>query len=348
MITGQAASVGIIANPASGTDIRRLVALGAVYGTQEKVNIVQRILAGLLATGVEDIYLGRDSFGITQTAVSRLPESLSAIRDKVHLLDMPVEHSSADSTRAVQEMEALGVGCIVALGGDGTCRAVAKACGQVPLLPISTGTNNVVPYLVEGTVAGLAAGFVACFPELKEQVACQSKWLEVLAENYPPDMALVDVAVVEGVAVGSRAVWDPDDLFQVILTRAEPSATGMSSLGGFLSPISPLEPRGLSLILGKSGDTRVIAPLAPGLMVEVGVVSVRQLAIGQSEIIHGGKKLLALDGEREIALRSGQSAEVILRDRGPWLVDVFSALKTATSKGVFIRKNRERDHDTEL
>lgn len=334
----RAVSVGIIANPASGTDIRRLVALGAVYGTQEKINIVQRILTGLHASGVEDIYLARDSFGICHTAASRLPGSMAEICKKTHLLDMPVEHGPEDSTRAAKEMEALGVKCIVVLGGDGTSRAVAKACGQVPLLPISTGTNNVVPYLVEGTVAGLAAGFVARFPGQLAEVARQSKWLEVLTDDQPPDMALVDVAVVNGMAVGTRAVWEPDVLRQVILTRAEPSTTGMSSLGGFLSPVSPAEPYGLSLTLGEPAELTVTAPLAPGLMVEVGVVSMRKLAIGDSEIIQGGDKILALDGEREITLRQGQSAEVILRDKGPWLVDVFSALEKATQKGLFVKR----------
>ena len=55
----------------------------------------------------------------------------------------------------------MGVGCLITLGGDGTNRVVAKACGDIPLVPISCGTNNVFPYMVEGTVAGLAAGLVA-------------------------------------------------------------------------------------------------------------------------------------------------------------------------------------------
>ena len=42
-------------------------------------------------------------------------------------------------------MKELNVSCIVTLGGDGTNRVVAKGCGSVPILPISTGTNNVFP-----------------------------------------------------------------------------------------------------------------------------------------------------------------------------------------------------------
>jgi len=44
---GKDVPVGIIANPASGKDIRRLVALGTVFDNQEKLNIDRRILLGL-------------------------------------------------------------------------------------------------------------------------------------------------------------------------------------------------------------------------------------------------------------------------------------------------------------
>ena len=43
---------GIVANPASGKDIRRLVAHASVFGNDEKVNIVRRVLVGLEAAGV--------------------------------------------------------------------------------------------------------------------------------------------------------------------------------------------------------------------------------------------------------------------------------------------------------
>lgn len=44
--------VGIIANPASGRDIRRLVAHGTVIDNNEKTAIVRRILIGLEAVGI--------------------------------------------------------------------------------------------------------------------------------------------------------------------------------------------------------------------------------------------------------------------------------------------------------
>jgi predicted polyphosphate/ATP-dependent NAD kinase len=330
-------SVGIIANPASGADIRRLVALGSVFGAQEKVNIVRRILVGLEAAGVEQIYLMPDAFGIASQALGKLPAGFAGLRDRAHLLDLPVENGPKDSLRATQEMCTLGVGCIIVLGGDGTNRVVAKGCGQVPILPVSTGTNNVIPYLVEGTVAGLAGGFVAHHPEVLTQVAYRSKRLEVRQDGSEPDVALVDVAVVAGDQVGTRAVWDPSTLRQAIVTRGEPWATGISSLAGFLMPLSPTEPRGLWFLLGEARLCRAKVPLAPGLMASLDVQAIRELSIGDSITIPGGRILLALDGEREIRLYQGQSAQIYLRDDGPWMVDVYRAAQEATKRGFFVR-----------
>ena len=58
-------SVGIIANPSSGKDIRRLVSQSRVVTNQEKINILKRIYAGLAASGVQNIFLMPDSVSYT-------------------------------------------------------------------------------------------------------------------------------------------------------------------------------------------------------------------------------------------------------------------------------------------
>jgi len=65
--------VGIIANPASGKDIRRLVAHGSVFDNIEKVNIVRRILLGLEAAGVDKVLYMPDYFGIVPRALENDP-----------------------------------------------------------------------------------------------------------------------------------------------------------------------------------------------------------------------------------------------------------------------------------
>ncbi len=62
-------------------------------------------------------------------------------------------------------LEEQGVGCVVVLGGDWHERAAAKGIAEVPMLSVSTGTNNVYPTLMEGTVAGMAAAAVSLMPE---------------------------------------------------------------------------------------------------------------------------------------------------------------------------------------
>jgi predicted polyphosphate/ATP-dependent NAD kinase len=61
--------VGIIANPASGRDIRRLVAYGTVFDNNEKTAIVRRVLLGLEAVGITRVaYLPEHDFGIVPRA----------------------------------------------------------------------------------------------------------------------------------------------------------------------------------------------------------------------------------------------------------------------------------------
>ncbi len=330
-------AVGLVANPASGTDIRRLVALGTVFGTQEKINIVQRIMAGLHAAGVGHLYIMPDAFHIGQRALDRLPAHLSDFRERATILEMPISNAAEDSLVAAQKLRGLGVGCVVVLGGDGTNRVVTKGCGEVPIVPVSTGTNNVIPTMIEGTVAGLATGFVARHNPALTEVAYRAKYLEVCIEGMDPDLALVDVAVVEGTAIGSRAVWDAALVRQVILTRAEPSSTGFSSIGGLLHPISCTAPKGLALRLGEPRVGWVTAPLAPGLFASFSLEAMEEMVIGESISVEGGGKILALDGEREIALRAGQRAEITLRNDGPWFVDVHAALAQAAALGAFLQ-----------
>jgi len=114
------ATVGIIANPASGKDIRRLVALGLTVDNNEKVNVVRRILTGLHASGVDQVVFMPDYFAIGRKALDGLHLDLPA-----SILDMRVRGTQQDSTDAARIMAEMGCGCIVTLGGDGTNRAVS-------------------------------------------------------------------------------------------------------------------------------------------------------------------------------------------------------------------------------
>jgi hypothetical protein len=47
--------------------------------------------------------------------------------------------------------------------------------------------------------------------------------------------------------------------------------------------------------------------------------------------------ILALDGEREIRLQTGDHATVTLQLDGPWIVDVERALARAVEEGEFVQ-----------
>ena len=151
--------VGIIANPAAGKDIRRLVAYASITGNREKIDLLRRIILGIDSTGVNEILVMPDYYSLGSMALSGLKKNKITVETSI--LDMPVSGTQEDSTTAMRLMAELGVGCTVTLGGDGTNRAVAKGNGSIPLVAVSMGTNNVFPVMVEATTAGIAAGIIA-------------------------------------------------------------------------------------------------------------------------------------------------------------------------------------------
>ncbi len=322
-------TVGIIANPASGKDIRRLVAHGSVFDNQEKVNIVRRVLLGLEAAGVEKVLYMPDYFGI-------VPKALSAVKLSMEVcpLDMPIYADQRDSTLAASLLADAGAKCIVTLGGDGTNRAVAKACGDVPLVPISTGTNNVFPFMVEGTIAGLAAGVVAVGAVEVKEVARPTKRLEIEGENGElVDIALVDVVVYDDVFIAAKAIWDMSKVREIILARASPGNIGLSSVGGCLYPNALDEGHGVYIKIGPG--RKVLAPVAPGLIEEVQVESCSLIGIGDAVEIHWKPSILALDGEREVEVGRNSVFKVRLTGNGPRVVDIPKALEEAARRGFF-------------
>jgi ATP-NAD kinase N-terminal domain len=330
--------VGIIANPMAGRDVRRLVAHASVFPNAEKANMVQRILSSLAATGVERALIATDLGGISAAVARMLARPTRPRWPDLRFLDRrPPAGTAADTVEAVGEMVEAGARAIVCLGGDGTARAAAMACGEVPLLALSTGTNNVFPEMREATVAGLATGIVATGalppgPGLRR--AC---CLEVLAGDRR-ERALVDVCVVRTRHVGSRALWDPAALAELYCTFAEPDAIGLSSIAGLLCPSPRTAAGGVALRLGPPEQARwvVRAPIAPGLPVEVGVRSWRPLAIDETVEVEPAEGVLALDGEREIEY-GGIRPRVRLRRDGPLCIDVGLVLARAARAGVLSR-----------
>jgi predicted polyphosphate/ATP-dependent NAD kinase len=339
--------VGIVANPASGKDIRRVVSQATTVNNHQKVSIVRRLLVSLYASGVRHVHIMPDHFGIGSRA-------LDGLRDRPQILagtsfiDMPVVGAMDDSLRAAQYMQDAGAGCIIVLGGDGTCRVVAKGCGSVPLLPISTGTNNVVPYFIEGTVAGLAAAYVALHPRTKRERFCyQHKKLVIYVNGEKIDQALVDIALLSTQFTGAKAVWEAESLCQIFVSRAQPFNIGISSVIGMIRPIERAHPGGATVTISANGQ-QVLSPIAPGTFVPVGIGSIFDMEPGTDyPIVDKRPAVLSLDGEREIRLRRGERASVRLELDGPWIVDVEQALLLAVEERTFEVDSDALGHEEE-
>ena len=78
--------VGIIANPASGKDIRRLVSQATVISNYEKTAIVKRVILGLDSTGVEEILIMPDYYGLGEKALEALNQHV--LSSKITILDL--------------------------------------------------------------------------------------------------------------------------------------------------------------------------------------------------------------------------------------------------------------------
>ncbi len=335
--------VGIVVNPLSGRDIRRLVAHASVFPNAEKANMVQRMLTSLRSVGVERVLVSTDLGGVSAAVLRavRTRSRRSTWPDVEFLDDDPITQTAADTANTVRRMVARGVGVVICLGGDGTARVAAGETGEVPLLALSTGTNNVFPEVREATVAGLAAGLVAAGSVSTARGTYRASLLEVTVGDRR-EHALVDVCVTTTEHVGARALWEPHRLRELYCTFAEPDSVGLSSVAGLLCPSPRRTADGVALQLADPQDapTTVLAPIAPGLVAAVGVRSWTRLLPDdpvETTTRHG---VIALDGERELEINGDVAAVRLIAD-GPRCVDVAGVLADAARRGLLVTPARE-------
>ena len=331
-------TIGIIANPESGKDIRRLVGNAISIDNQQKLNIVKRILVAATEMGVERVWIMPEIFGFGERALEDL-KNYPTVVNASRMLDMVPRNVPEDTTKAAELMRNADAKCIVVLGGDGTSRLAAKTSGEVSLLPISSGTNNVVPEFIEGTVAGLAAAYVAQHvgeDNVKENLCWRHKRLLVKVNGEVVDLALVDAAVVDIDFVGSKAVWEADLIKQIFVTRADPVNIGISSVIGMVQKVSPEEPRGAYVTMGGKIQ-RVQSTIVPGKLIPVGFDEIVEMKPGvEYDIIDIRPATIALDGERQVVVYDKDRVQIELQTDGPWLVDVKKTLEYAVAQKEYL------------
>jgi predicted polyphosphate/ATP-dependent NAD kinase len=268
----------------------------------------------------------------------RIREDLNhhSLSCKISLMEFEIKGNQEDSIFAARKMEREQVDCIVTLGGDGTNRVVSKGCGGIPLVAISTGTNNVFPIMNEGTTAGMAAGILARKIVAEEEVTIPMKKIKIGAGDVEIDRALIDAVVMTESFIGSKAIWNWENLKQIVLTQAKPGSIGISSIGAALYPIDCQDKFGLGIELGPGGE-KIKTPIAPGLIVEVEVKSYRVFALGEKVPIRFSPSVISLDGERELEISGSDLLEMSLEMDGPRFVDISKTISKAAQKGFFRR-----------
>ncbi|MDE2159111.1 MAG: NAD(+)/NADH kinase [Burkholderiales bacterium] len=337
--------LGVIANPVSARDIRRVVANAGNLQITDRVNIVLRLLQAARAAGVRRALLMPDRGGIRALLERHLRRGDDSLPD-IGWLDFEPMSTVEDTYIATRRLQEAGAAAIVVLGGDGTHRAVARelACAgrAPPIAGLSTGTNNAFPELREPTITGLAAGLYAAGRIAAAEALQPNKLLEVLIhprDGGPQrrDIAIVDAVITHDRSVGARALWKTGSLAAAYLAFAEAEANGLSSIGGLLQPVSRRERGGLVVQL--AGDPAhtlltLLAPIAPGLVLPVPVASWQRLAPDEPATVLQQAGTVALDGERELAFEAGDRVTVTLRENAFYTVDVARCMAAAARDGL--------------
>jgi hypothetical protein len=188
----------------------------------------------------------------------------------------------------------------------------------------------------EATVAGLATGLVAT-GQVGDDALRREKILRVgLNGNPDRDCALVEVAVSARLFVGARALWRAGEISEVFVASASPNAVGLSSVAGLLGPIPRSASYGLHIRLTDPEGAEMVltVPLAPGLVVPVGVAETRRIEPGEVVRMAPTSGSLALDGEREIELGPDDQVEVRLDTDGPLTIDVEEVMQEAARQDL--------------
>src|SRR5882757_2364295 len=122
-------AIGIVANPMSGRDIRRLVARASVFPNAEKTNMALRLIAAAGALGVERVCMSTDAMGVAAGGLRAAGKRRARDGRWPELEFCELERATGDAEdtrRLVRRMRQRGVAVLVLLGGDGIVRAASN------------------------------------------------------------------------------------------------------------------------------------------------------------------------------------------------------------------------------
>lgn len=290
------------------------------------MDMVARVAAGADALGVDEILIVREPFRIAERALEWMPLSTS-----VKILEIPLEHTAVDTQSAIRAFIREGIDHVVSLGGDGTQRIIAKTCRDIHLIPLSTGTNNVYPLTVEPTIAGMVAALAVRGLLPKAELTRRSKIIHFCIGEQFEDLGLIDVIRMDNDFVGNFRPFNPANIREIILTRAEPDSIGMSPIGGLIDPVAEEEDAGLFIRVG--GDKHLRVPVSPGHFRDVAIKEAVRVSLGE-ELTLSGPGIIAVDGDRLYKVTSDERVSAVIRRDGPYVYDVPKAMAYAAREGL--------------
>ncbi|NIC00883.1 NAD(+)/NADH kinase [Halobacterium sp. R2-5] len=315
-------TVGVVVNPAAGRDVRRLIGSASVSDNYGKRRAAESVLAGLdIVDDPVDVVLAPDSGRIGQQTADETD------RSNVTVLDVDVEGSGADTRRAGSAFRELA-DAVVVFGGDGTTRDLAIEIGDVPVLAVSTGTNNVVPTMIDGTVAGAAAAFVATGVVDADAVTDRHAMVAADVSDGRSVRGLATVSIVDRSFIGTRAILDPDEFLGGVVSRASRGEIGLSGIAGACTQLAPTDPGGVGLELDPDTDRTVPAITTPGDVKHVGVASWSRLDFDEPRTFDIDDAVVSVDGERELEV-SNEDVSIRPVASGPQLVDFEAVFEQA-------------------
>jgi hypothetical protein len=303
--------VGLIANPTSSKDIRRLTMLARVIDVEEKANLVARLLVGLGPEPAIEVLGIKDRAGLLERAVGLAGPSAPP----VDFIPIDIEGSEDDTRRAAAYLAANGASALITVGGDGTVRAAAEGWPQAPLVPVAAGTNNAFALTDEPSVVGLATALAVSSGRspFRPTTALQVTTTEGSA------LAVIDAVAVRTHWTGAGAIWEPAELVEGLVTTSRRTAVGIASVSAAFGPLAPGHVRHLRF----GGDERVRSVFGPGLVLDVPVRSHVDLPVGGEVELSRDAGVVALDGERRLLADDARVGVV----EGPRVLDLEEALR---------------------
>ena len=147
------------------------------------------------------------------------------------------------------------------------------------------------------------------------------------------DLALIDAVIVNESYIGSRALWHPEHLEEIFVTRSTSHDIGMVSIAGRLAEVKETDEGGIFLSVGENGKL-VKAAIAPGVIKNIPVSEWRKVKQGEIVELKAKRRIIALDGERELVVKKNEKLSMQLSYAPVDFLEYEDVLKLADSKNM--------------